>query len=153
MTDLLGTLKGACSEERVFKVAGISELTVWTKEKGFRKHKFIGSEEFFLSGVREGKRSDFILEFTPVDSQPYERMEIESKKIEQVQGVEDHLVSYLRGTDHGDHIKSSATFKLACSVWAKTAAKVAEIRKEQAEEEARQAVEDAYANAPGFGAF
>lgn len=66
----------------VFIAAAPMMMTVKEPEKGYRQRNIDAGQEFILTGVRVGKKADFICEFAPMDTRPYDTAEIEDGRME-----------------------------------------------------------------------
>jgi len=142
---LLHMLKNACAGDKAFSLAGMCQLTVFG-DKGYRKQNFTGDEEFFVTDVREGKRSAYIFTLIPVDDQPFKHAEVETKDLALVKGLEEHLIGFL--------VEGGArSFKSACIQWTKSFRRAAEEVKEKAKKEIETEQAKTYADNPLWGAF
>jgi hypothetical protein len=82
LVEKLKEIIGGIATGRSFKVAAPWTATVLREDDSYRKVALVGSEEFFWTGVRLGKRGDMVFEFEPVDARPFKRMEMTTADVE-----------------------------------------------------------------------
>lgn len=116
--------------------------------KVYKQKPLLGNETFVLTGMREGKRSEFIFEFEPVDDRPYKHVEFGDKVAMQVfAGLEDELIKALElDKQVKDWKQAAAAFRTKVRREAKRAV-------EAAEKDAKRSTEEHYKNDPLYGAW
>lgn len=85
--------------ETIWKLHAPTQVTVKNPNETYRKVTMT-DQEFFLTGVREGKRDKLIFEFAPVDTQPFIQMELNDKEIEKVLDLESQLMDEVLGGNY-----------------------------------------------------
>ena len=130
-----------------FALSAPATLTADLGWNNYKKKTFRGDEEFFLKRARHGKRSEFILEFEPVDAADYKQMEIEDDKASRFFSNIDEILCGLIGAKGNTAWRSAkAAFRVD---FKKNKARQAETIAEQ-----RQlSVAEAHKDNPLFGMF
>lgn len=142
--EIINLIKGAIGDEPPLYAFNAPIKTSVQKHDGtFKTMSFSGEEEFLLTGVREGRRNQFILEFEPVDAQEYAKMELSKPgHFETMNGLEDFLCETIGYSE-------TPTWEKAVKAFERDFRK----RQELKAQEARQAEEDRNKDNPMWGMF
>ena len=99
---LLEAVKAA--ENTVWRTNAMAKLPVRFPDGKYKNTPLTaGDPELLFTGVRAGKRADYIFEFEPVDDRPYKTVEMdESKVISLLPGFEALLVKTIGLSIHAD---------------------------------------------------
>lgn len=82
---LIGLINDAAKESPVFTLAQLIKTSVLKHDAVYKQISIMSGTEFVLVGIREGKRSQFILEFHPVEeTDAYKQMELLDNQIADV---------------------------------------------------------------------
>lgn len=95
---LLKAITDACDRRIVQMPAPMALAGVFPKAgtgSPFKMVKLKGNEELLLTGARLGKRNPIILHLEPIDAAEYEKLEVESNKVEVFHDLQTHLVNSL----------------------------------------------------------
>lgn len=128
-------------DQPIWKLNGPLKTAICDEAGKYRVRSFAGGEEFFLTGIRTGKRSEYLFEFSPVDAQSYKHMEIADnpKSMEMIVGLEKWLVGVFGGTE-----KDS---------WSKLKRSYTRVVREKVREEVKATEASKYEKNPQWGAF
>lgn len=153
---LLDVLKGAVDENKTFATSSMAKLTVRFTDGKFKKVAIAtGEPEMFFTGVRAGKKADYIFEFEPIDARPYAGIEMDEKQVfDMLPGFEAHIVKAMGyAPEEGQAVTFPVTFGVARAKF-KKAYEAAEKARLAAEAQTTvQSEAERYANNPAWGQF
>jgi len=152
---IIATIKAAIAgaDDPTFQLKGPIRTSVLYDDGTYKTKPVEGDEELILTGIREGARGQFILEFKPFEKKPFKQVEISKEaQFDLLPGLEFFLVTALGFRGTGDDIQSHIplpTWKQAVKQYTATVEADEQI---EAEQEAIQAVEH-YKDNPMWGMF
>lgn len=124
--------------QRAYGLNSPCKVSVLHGNGQYRKEALTGDEEFFLQGMRPGKRSPIIFEFQPVDSRPWQHMEMGEDAFDYVVGLKQEVEGLL-----GVPFKDAGVALIRRK----------EAEKEEAERQRQEEIAKTYGDNELFGAF
>ena len=124
----------------------LSTYTEGGSKPGFRNANIDAGQEFILLAIRPGKRSDFVVEFSPMDTRPYERCEMADVRLEVLSPATDAFLAEAVG------FKGHSWKEAKLKFFKEKTRSIAEVKAAE-EAKAKQEQESFYNNDPLYGAF